>query len=250
MPHLGTDIPGDVRDQLTDVARQVADTDWHLDRLYGFAQRFDASVLGARYSRYVIDLNRPSTGESLYPGQTTTGLCPTETFRGEALYRDSSAPVADEIKRRLDTCWHPYHAKLREELDRLKARFGAVLLWEAHSIASVLPRLFDGKLPDLNVGTNSGQSCDARIVDAIEGALKQQKTFTSVIDGRFKGGYITRAYGQPEAGIHAVQLEMCQSVYMNESPPFDYRPELAAQASPVVERMICAALDAARSIHA
>lgn len=249
IPHLGTDIPVDVRDQLTDVAHQVADTDWHLDRLYGFAQRLGASVLGARYSRYVIDLNRPSTGESLYPGQTTTGLCPTETFRGEPLYRDSGGPGADEISRRLDTYWHPYHAKLREELDRLKAKFGTVLIWEAHSIASVLPRLFDGKLPDLNVGTNSRQSCDTRIVDAIEAVLKQQRTYTSVIDGRFKGGHITRAYGNPEAGIHAVQLEMCQSVYMNESSPFDYRPELAAQASSVVERMISAALDAARSIR-
>jgi N-formylglutamate deformylase len=249
IPHLGTEIPDDVRGQLTDVAFQVADTDWHLDRLYGFAERAGASVLGARYSRYVIDLNRPSSGESLYPGQTTTGLCPTETFRGEPLYRDEAGPGPDEVKRRLEKYWQPYHSKLREELDRIKAEFGAVLLWEAHSIASVLPRLFEGKLPDLNVGTHSGRSCAARILAAVEGELKHQP-FTWVANGRFKGGYITRAYGQPETGVHAVQLEMCQSTYMNESSPFDYRSDLAERVIPVVERMVNAALDATKSLHA
>lgn len=247
IPHLGTAIPPDVRRQLTDIADLVADTDWHLDRLYDFAVGMGASVLGARFSRYAIDLNRPSSGESLYPGQTTTGLCPTETFRGEPLYSSGGAPDAAEVARRLAAYWHPYHAKLREELDRLRAEFGTVLLWEAHSIASVLPRLFEGKLPDLNIGTNSGKSCDARILEAITGTLDDQP-FTWVANGRFKGGYITRAYGQPEHGVNAVQLEMCQSTYMNESAPFDYRPDLAERVQPVVERMVSAALQATREL--
>lgn len=247
IPHLGTEIPPGIRAQLTDIAGVVADTDWHLDRLYGFAADMGASVLGARYSRYVIDLNRPSTGESLYPGQTTTGLCPTETFRGEPLYANRGALDPMEVDRRLNAHWQPYHAKLRQELDRLKTEFGHVLLWEAHSIAGILPRLFDGKLPDLNVGTNSGASCDARVLDAVTASLSDQP-FTWVANGRFKGGYITRAYGQPADGVHAVQLEMCQSTYMNEAAPFDYRPDLAAQVTPVVEGMVSAALGAVRSL--
>ena len=248
IPHLGTEIPADIRAQLTDAADDVADTDWHLDTLYAFAQRAGASVLGARYSRYVVDLNRPASGESLYPGQTTTGLYPTETFRGASLYRNGSGPDSSDAQHRLDTYWKPYHSKLREELDRLKAEFGAVLLWEAHSIASVLPRLFEGKLPDLNVGTNSGASCDPAVLDGIVATLEDQP-YTWIANGRFKGGYITRAYGQPEQGVHAVQLEMCQSTYMNETAPFAYRPELAEKVQPVVERMVMGAFEGVRSIN-
>lgn len=247
IPHLGTEIPPDVRAQMTDVAGVTADTDWRLDRLYGFAEAMGASILGARFSRYVIDLNRPSTGESLYPGQTTTGLCPTETFRGEPLYPNGGAPDSVEVARRLKAYWHPYHTKLRQELDRLKAEFGSVLLWEAHSIASVLPRLFEGKLPDLNVGTNSGNSCDARVLDAIMASLRD-RPFTHVANGRFKGGYITRAYGRPADGVHAVQLEMCQSTYMDETAPFGYRPDLAEKVEPVVEGMMSAALAVVRAL--
>ncbi|TAL94357.1 MAG: N-formylglutamate deformylase [Paraburkholderia sp.] len=243
IPHPGTEIPEPVQSQLTNAASDLADTDWHLDKLYEFARSSGASVLGARYSRYVIDLNRPASGESLYPGQTTTGLCPTETFRGEPLYRTGTGPDAEELSFRLKTYWAPYHTKLREELDRLKTRFGVVLLWEAHSIASVLPRLFEGKLPDLNIGTNSGKSCAPRILDSVTQTLEEQP-FTWVANGRFKGGYITREYGRPEQGVHAIQLEMCQSTYMNETAPFDYRPDLASRVAPVVERMVTAAVDA------
>jgi N-formylglutamate deformylase len=245
IPHLGTHIPADIRNQLTDAAEEVADTDWHLDRLYDFAARAGASVLGARYSRYVVDLNRPASGESLYPGQTTTGLYPTETFRGEPLYRNGSGPDDEEARYRLETFWTPYHTRLREEIARLKAEFGAVLLWEAHSIASVLPRLFEGKLPDLNIGTNSGASCDPAVLDAMTATLGDQP-YTWIANGRFKGGYITREYGQPEQGVHAVQLEMCQSTYMDERAPFGYRPDLAEKVQPVVERMVMAALGVVR----
>ncbi|AFQ51092.1 N-formylglutamate deformylase [Burkholderia cepacia] len=247
IPHLGTEIPPEVRVQLDDVASAVADTDWHLDRIYEFARAAGASILAARVSRYVIDLNRPAGGESLYPGQTTTGLCPTETFHGEPLYRDGRGPGETDVAARLNAYWQPYHAKLRAELDRLKAEHGKVLLWEAHSIASILPRLFDGKLPDLNLGTNAGATCDARILDAVSGTLDQQP-FTWVANGRFKGGYITRQYGCPADGVHSIQLEMCQSTYMNEAAPFDYRPDLAEKVKPVVERMVIAAFEALRAI--
>lgn len=198
IPHLGTQIPADIRDQLTDAAEDVADTDWHLDRLYDFAARAGASVLGARYSRYVVDLNRPASGESLYPGQTTTGLYPTETFRGEPLYRNGRGPDEADARHRLETFWTPYHNRLRDEIARLKAEFGAVLLWEAHSIASVLPRLFEGKLPDLNIGTNSGASAGPAVLDAITATLSDQP-YTWIANGRFKGGYITRAAGAGRA---------------------------------------------------
>lgn len=250
IPHLGTEIPADIAQDMTDAAHAVADTDWHLDRLYSFAKSAGASILGARYSRYVIDLNRPPGGESLYPGQTTTGLCPSETFRGESLYAEGRAPSQDEVGRRLDKYWRPYHETLRAELDAMREQFGHVLLWEAHSIASVLPRLFEGKLPDLNIGTNAGASCDASILDAISSELVREQSFTWVTNGRFKGGYITREFGQPSDGIHAVQLEMCQSTYMDEHAPFSYRQDLAEQIQPVVERMISAAIDATLQLRA
>lgn len=249
IPHLGSKIPAGIDRQLTDMALQVADTDWHLDLLYKFAAEMGATVLGGQFSRYVIDLNRPPGGESLYPGQTTTGLCPTETFRGEPVYRDGHAPTQGEIDERLETYWQPYHDKLRMELDRMTAKFGTVLLWEAHSIAGVLPHLFEGKLPDLNIGTNGGASCDASVLEAIVARLVDQP-YTWVANGRFKGGYITRAYGQPETGVHAVQLEMCQSTYMNEQAPFDYRPDLAEGVQPVVRKMVEAALQATKKLHA
>ncbi|MGV2288156.1 N-formylglutamate deformylase [Trinickia sp. YCB016] len=247
IPHLGRIIPDTLRDQYTDIAHTVADTDWHLDQLYDFAKQAGASILSARVSRYVIDLNRPPSGESLYPGQTTTGLCPTETFRGESLYRSGETPSVEEAQARLRDYYMPYHSKLRETLQAMREQHGTVLLWEAHSIASVLPRLFDGKLPDLNLGTNSEQSCDPRILRAVTDTLGAQP-FTWVANGRFKGGYITREYGRPEAGVHAIQLEMCQSTYMNEDAPFDYRADLAERVKPVVERMVMTALEAARGL--
>ncbi|MFJ4293958.1 N-formylglutamate deformylase [Cupriavidus sp. NPDC089707] len=243
IPHLGREIPPEIQAEMNPHAAEVSDTDWHLDRIYAFAESIGASVLCARYSRYVVDLNRPASGESLYPGQTTTGLFPTETFRGEPLYRKEKGPDAATAVERLETYWRPYHAKIESELARLKAEFGAVLLWEGHSIASELPRLFDGKLPDLNLGTDSGKSCAPHILQAVTATLSDQP-FSWVANGRFKGGYITRHYGNPGQGIHAIQLEMCQSTYMNELAPFEYRDDLAEGVKPVVERMVRAALAA------
>lgn len=244
IPHLGTHLPDDLRAGFSDEALNVSDTDWHLDRLYAFARALGASVLGARVSRYVIDLNRPPNGESLYPGQTTTGLCPTETFKGVSLYRPGMEPDEAETARRVQTYWRPYHQALSDELARLKARHGQVLLWEAHSIASVLPRLFEGKLPDLNFGTNAGHSCHPELLDAVLEPLQSARdsSLSHVVNARFKGGYITRHYGQPDQGVSAIQLEMCQSLYMNETAPFDFRGDLASRVEPQLEALLQAAL--------
>ena len=240
IPHLGQEIPEDQLQTMTPAARTLVDTDWHLDQLYDFAHELGASVLSARYSRYVVDLNRPPDDQSLYPGQTKTGLCPTLTFRAEPLYLGAD-PDTPEIARRVETYWKPYHAKLAAEINRLKTLHANVLLWEAHSIASVLPRLFDGRLADLNLGTASGKSAAGEVIDAVEKSLEGTE-YTWVINGRFTGGYITRQFGDPARGIHAIQLEMCQSTYMEETFPFGYRDDLAEGVKPVIRAMVMAAL--------
>jgi N-formylglutamate deformylase len=243
IPHLGTRIPQALAEGMTPEAARLVDTDWHLDRLYDFAVAMGASVIQARFSRYVIDLNRPPTGESLYPGQTTTGLCPTETFRGEPLYQVGCEPNAADITRSREVYWQPYHDALAAELNRLHQVHGRVLLWDAHSIASMLPRLFEGKLPDLNFGTAGGASCEPQMLQAALQCLGGE-SITHVINGRFKGGYITRHYGQPSQGIHAIQLELCQCLYMNEIEPFDYQPDLAQKLQPALQRMLLACVAA------
>jgi N-formylglutamate deformylase len=243
IPHVGTHIPEALRSDYAEVAWQRADTDWHLDRLYAFAHQLGASVLQATHSRSVIDLNRPPDDQSLYPGHITTGLGPSETFRGEPLYLAGRAPDAAEISRRLALYWQPYHETLAAELERLRSLHGHVLLWDAHSIASQLPRLFDGKLPDLNLGTADGASCASEVLAPVA-AIAKVSGFSAIVNGRFKGGHITRRYGSPSRGVHAIQLELCQCLYMNESPPFDYRPEGAAQLQPALKAMLGAAADA------
>lgn len=242
IPHLGTDLPATLQSGMADVAHLRQDTDWHLDRLYGFAQAMGASILQAKVSRYVIDLNRPPNGESLYPGQTTTTLCPVDTFHGEALYLEGAVPDAAEQAHRLQTYWQPYHQQLRQELERLKAVHGAVLLWDAHSIASVLPRLFEGRLPDLNFGTADGRSCAPTLLDAVV-EVARGSVFTHVVNGRFKGGYITRHYGIPEQHVHGIQLEMSQALYMQEEAPFAYAPTKAQAVQPLLERMLRTGLE-------
>ena len=242
MPHVGTYVPPLLAERFTPEARQVHDTDWHLERLYDFAIGLGASLLIATHSRYVVDLNRPPDNENLYPGQDTTGLCPVDTFDKTPLYAAGDVPDEAEISARRDAVWQPYHQQLQTELARLKAVHGSVALWDAHSIRSVVPRFFEGKLPDLNLGTANGASCDPSLAQTLLTIGQSAPGFQAVLNGRFKGGYITRQYGRPEDGVHAVQLEMTQCSYMQEAMPFDYRPEQAAQVQPVLGAMLEAAL--------
>ena len=242
MPHAGTDIPDDIAARMAPCALALADTDWHLPELYGFLGEIGASTIAARWSRYVIDLNRPPEDISLYPGLDTTSLCPLDTFGREQLYLDGQAPSGAEVAARLARYWQPYHRQLRAELDRLLALHGSVVLWDAHSIASIVPRFFEGRLADLNFGTAGGVSCAPALLDAVTGPARASP-FGLAIDGRFKGGYITRHYGRTKAGVHAIQLEMCQCLYMNEAAPFDYRPDLAADIQPLLRQMVKAAAD-------
>lgn len=243
MPHVGTGIPDDIAATMAPCALARADTDWHLEQLYAFAAELGASTLAARWSRYVIDVNRPPEDTNLYPGLDTTGLCPVDTFARERLYQPGRAPSEVEIARRLQHYWQPYHLQLRTELDRLLALHGRVLLWDAHSIASVVPRFFDGRLPDLNIGTANGTSCAPALEQAVVAVARNQQQFTVAVNGRFKGGYITRHYGQPSKQVHAIQLEMCQYLYMDEAAPFGYRPDQAAAVLPVLQQCVGTALD-------
>jgi N-formylglutamate deformylase len=247
MPHVGTDIPDEVAACMTPAATDKQDTDWHLVRLYEFLGEMGVSTLSARWSRYAIDLNRPPENTNLYPGQDTTGLCPVDTFHREPLYLDGRTPDEAEVRRRLAAYWKPYHDQLRAELDRLLALHGRVVLWDAHSIASVVPRFFEGKLPDLNFGTADGTSCAQGLSDAIVSRALAQERFSVAVNGRFKGGHITRHYGRPAANVHAIQLEMCQSTYMDEEAPYGYRPDLAVRVQGVLKEMTRAAADWGRA---
>jgi N-formylglutamate deformylase len=242
LPHAGTHIPAELKAQFREHALAVPDTDWHLDALYAFAHGLGASLIVPSHSRYVIDLNRPPGNEPMYPGANNTELVPTRSFEGEPLYREGEAPDRHETARRLASWWRPYHDALADELARLRALHGYAVLWEGHSIKSQLPWLFAGKLPDLNLGTAGGASCAPSLRQALERVLASQKTFTQVIDGRFKGGYITRHYGKPEQRVHAVQLEMCWSCYMVESPPYAVDRHRAAVLVPVLRALLQAAL--------
>jgi N-formylglutamate deformylase len=243
MPHVGTDIPDDIAARLAPQALAKADTDWHLVQLYDFLGQMGASTLSARWSRYVIDLNRPPENTNLYPGQDTTGLCPIDTFGSEALYLPGQQPDEAQVRQRLERYWRPYHNQLRAELERLLAIHGRVVLWDAHSIASKVPRFFEGKLPDLNFGTADGASCAPAMQEAIVAVARAQDQFTVAVNGRFKGGHITRFYGKPASNVHAIQLEMCQCVYMDETAPFAYRPELAGQVQGLLAGVVGAAFD-------
>ena len=248
MPHLGTTIPADLHGAYVPRALATEDTDWHLDRLYDFAAELGASVLTPQVSRYVIDLNRPPDDAPMYPGASNTELCPTRFFNGDPLYQPGAEPDAAERLRRREVYWQPYHQALATELQRLQALHGHVLLWDAHSIRGVIPWLFEGKLADLNIGTANGLSADSLVAKVVVDACANQALFTHVLNGRFKGGYITRQYGNPQSGIHAVQLEKCQSVYMSELPPYHFLPDQAAQVQPLLEKMMRAALSQVKSL--
>jgi N-formylglutamate deformylase len=235
MPHTGTELPAAMRDRLTEEALALPDTDWHLEALYDFRGELGASVLVATHSRYVVDLNRPPDNASLYPGQDTTPLVPLDTFHRQPLYRAGDKPGEGEVTQRVAGYWRPFHAKLAEELERLRQKFGYALLWDAHSIFSEVPRFFAGKLAELNLGTADGRSCGPGAGEAL---LKKVSGYSAVLNGRFKGGYITRTYGAPARGIHAVQLELSEATYMDESPPYRMREPLAARLRPQLRALI------------
>ncbi len=228
-PHSGTYVPPDLAARLRPEVLDLPDTDWFVPQLYDFFRDLGASIIRATHTRYVVDLNRPPDGAPLYPGQRETTVCPTETFDGDPLYRgdgsgaDGNEPKPAEIAARLNTYWRPYHDKLSALTRDLVQRHGHCILWDAHSIHSVVPGLFDGRLPDLNVGTAGGRSCSPALLARVVTSLRAQSQFSFVVDGRFKGGYITRHYGNPAARIDAVQLEIAQCAYLEEmrTPAFD-----------------------------
>lgn len=216
VPHDGRQLPDDVASRMTPVGKSLPDTDWHVADLYGFGKSMGASMVVANYSRYVVDLNRPADDTALYAGQVATGICPARSFAGEALYVDDLVIGEDEQIERVQKYWAPYHAHIAATLAAIRQQYGYALLWDAHSIPSRVPRLFDGELPVLNVGTYDGASCAPGMSAAVYDVAKTS-TFPAVLNGRFKGGYITRHYGNPAENIHAIQLEIAQRAYMNEA---------------------------------
>ena len=215
MPHTGTDIPADIEARLVSPWLARKDADWHIEKLYDFAPSLGATTIRTAMSRTVIDVNRDPSGASLYPGQATTELCPTTTFDGELLYRGGWVPDEAETLDRRARYFDPYHAAIRSEIDRLKATHEKVVLFEAHSIRSLIPRLFAGELPNFNIGTNSGASCDPALTAAVEEVCRET-SFSRVTNGRFKGGWITRHYGNPAQGVHAIQMELSCRSYLHE----------------------------------
>ncbi|MGQ0741120.1 MAG: N-formylglutamate deformylase [Alphaproteobacteria bacterium] len=222
MPHPGTYIPGAILARMTAKGRALADRDWHVDKLYDFLPELDASCVRANYSRYVADLNRDPEGHLLYPGRFETMMCPETTFVGDRIYRQGEGLDRDEIAERRARYWAPYHEKLAWILAETKRRHGYAILLDAHSILSRVPRLFEGTLPDLNLGTADGNTCAADFQAAAAHVLGGQSQFSFIANGRFKGGYITRHYGNPAQHVHALQLEIAMSAYLDESDPSSF----------------------------
>lgn len=247
VPHDGREIPDDIARRMTPLGRSNHDADWHVGLLYDFADALGATVIAARFSRYVVDLNRNPADTALYPDAANTGIAPTLSFDGEPLYADGQTPTPDEKADRIATYWQPYHERIRETLDAKHARFGVAVLYDAHSIRSTVPRLFDGRLPDFNLGTADGASADPTLSAAVFDVLKNADGYSAVRDARFKGGYITRTYGEPIRGIHALQLELSQATYMTEAPPWDYREDRAEAVRVHLRAGLEAALAWARS---
>lgn len=253
LPHTGTTLPPEI--EATCVSPWLArkDADWWIDVLYAFARELDATLVHTAISRTAIDVNRDPSGVSLYPGQATTELVPTTTFDGEPLWQKGAGPDADEIERRKDAYFRPYHDALAAEIARLKAQHATIVLYDCHSIRSVIPRLFPGELPVMNIGTNSGAACDLELAEPVT-AIACASPFSSVINGRFKGGYITRRYGRPEDGVHAVQMELACRGYMREpigpvsedNWPVPFDASFAAPIAAVLRNILTCCLDFAR----
>ena len=240
VPHAGTHLPDALALRMTAAARAVPDTDWHVDALYAFARDAGATLIVATHSRYVVDLNRDPSGHALYPGADNTELTPTRTFDNAPIYAEGEAPDVAEIAARRRAFFAPYHAALAAEIARVRARHGYALLLDGHSIRAEVPRFFEGRLPDLNLGTAGGASCDAGAAALAVEVLAAADGFTHVHNGRFKGGYVTRHYGRPETGVHALQLEVAQRCYMDEAPPYAWDAQRSAALQRVLERLVIA----------
>lgn len=235
MPHNGESLAPEIADRMTGTGREVADTDWYMDQLYDFAGALGVSCINPIYSRYVIDLNRDPNGVNLYPGANSTELCPTTSFDSAPLYHEGKAPNEREIQDRITTYWQPYHDKIAQTLAQMKAEFGVAVLLEAHSIRSQVPRFFEGQLPDFNFGNGDGISCSIELLEQV--LANDFAPYTKVANGRFKGGYITRHYGDPSNNIHALQLELSQHTYMKE--PTNILDETKANAvKPKLEHIV------------
>lgn len=235
MPHVGTFVPDAIRDQLNEMGRALTDTDWHIEALYDGCLP-GATVVQATFHRYVIDANRDPSGDSLYPGQNTTGLVPLTDFDGNDLW--SLPPDSAQIADRLARFHAPYHAALKAELDRVRALHGVAILYDCHSIRSQIPFLFDGILPDFNIGTNGTTTCAALVQDAVVAACEASGR-RMVLNGRFKGGWTTRHYGQPDKGIHAIQMELAQATHLTtESAPWSLDPVKANELRPVLSQAL------------
>lgn len=244
MPHGGTALPEPVAARMTEAGRLLADTDWHIARLYDFLEPFGASVIEANYSRYFVDLNRDPAGAPLYPGASETGLCPTTTFAEEPIYKAGQEPDSEEIADRRAAVWQPYHDRIAAELSAIRERHGIALLWDAHSIRSRVPRFFEGRLPDLNIGAGGGVTAAPELIGLLTAVARDagEIGYSHAVDGRFKGGFITRNYGRPEVGVHAVQLELSQITYMDEEPLFEFRENRARKVRPVLAGLIQSAI--------
>lgn len=249
-PHTGTDVPADIWERLDDNGRLLADTDWHIHTLYAGLLP-GATTVRATFHRYCIDANRDPSGQSLYPGQNTTGLVPSTDFDGKPIWKEGQEPAESDVAARLDRFHRPYHEALRAEVERVRALHGVAVLYDCHSIRSLIPFLFAGRLPDFNIGTDGGRTCERAIEAAAVDVAAAAQGYTHVLNGRFKGGWTTRHYGRPDSGVHAIQMELAQVSHLAaEVPPFDYGAAKAARLRPhlkeILERIEAIALDMKR----
>lgn len=247
MPHTGTFLPPEIHARLNRRGQHLTDTDWHIDRLYADLLP-GATIVRATFHRYVIDANRPPNAESLYPGQNTTGLIALTDFDGKAIW--TTPPTEADTAERLSAFHRHYHAALSAELARIHARHGTAILYDCHSIRGHSPFLFDGRLPDLNIGTADGASCDVRMTQVVMDVVEGATGYSHVLNGRFKGGWTTRNYGRPAQGIHAIQMELAQATHLEtENPPFIYDTEKAARLRPVLADILHRLADLAPTLR-
>lgn len=248
IPHAGTEIPEGIHGLVSpDLARY--DADLYVDHLYAFARDLDATIVRTNVSRTVIDVNRDPSGHTLYPGQFTTGLCPIQTFDGTPLYEPGTLPDANEIDRRRAEWFTPYHTALAIQVERLRALHPAIVVYDAHSIRSVVPKLFEGELPNFNIGTNDGASCAPALQQAVE-AICDASPYSRVTNGRFKGGWITRHYARPDDGVHSIQMELAMRTYLVETPdhwPPPWHEDTAQACQSVLRPILSAAIDFAKA---